>query len=269
MVKPPRASAGGLQTCEYLVNPLDTPYWEGFTGDTSRIRQRTSGPLMATPKIRLSSSQAEDLYAVCSLGPALLSKVASAVSALPPTIRKDKVQVAIAAIAGAEKASLIRRVVFGLATVYRRNFDDVSSLLNHVMVPHSWTDKDRADWHACIEPLEQIMSSNAITLSAKAADLSFDVERFCLGARIITDVRPVFDKERGNIVGTTIRQTMRLEYMANDGTVTSLSIGLDASDLVRIRQACEDAIHKADVAAKTMQSIGSGEVIISGEDDDE
>ena len=105
-----------------------------------------------------------------------------------------------------------------------------------------------------------------MVLATKALDLSFDVERFCVGTRIITDVRPVFDPSRNQIVGSAIRQTLRLEYMSLDGTVTSMSIGLDADDIDRLKKACDEAIHKVGVVRDALTKSGLTEIIVPGED---
>ncbi len=129
-----------------------------------------------------------------------------------------------------------------------------------------WDDAQRTKWQECRSALEQLLSTESIALAAKAADLSFDVERFCVGARIITDIRPVFDPRRDKIVGSTIRQTLRLEYMSLEGTISNMSIGLDAEDIDRLKKACEEATHKVAVARSTLTKSGLTEIIVPGED---
>jgi hypothetical protein len=216
--------------------------------------------------IRLSKAQADDIATVCSLGSGILMRVATAVEALPTTIKKKKIQEAIAAQFGAETAQPLARILFGLATVHRRTFDSVAALLESISLPAEWDEAKRAKWRECQAALIRLLSAESVVLATKAADLSFDVERFCVNARIITDIRPVFDLPRDRIIGSTIRQTLRLEYMSLDGTVTSVSIGLDADDIDRLKKACDEATHKADVARDTMTKSGLKEIIVPGED---
>ncbi len=126
-----------------------------------------------------------------------------------------------------------------------------------------WDDAQRTKWQECRSALEQLLSTESIALAAKAADLSFDVD---VGARIITDIRPVFDPRRDKIVGSTIRQTLRLEYMSLEGTISNMSIGLDAEDIDRLKKACEEATHKVAVARSTLTKSGLTEIIVPGED---
>src|SRR5260370_33436931 len=92
------------------------------------------------------------------------------------------------------------------------------------------------------------------------------VSAFCVGARIITDIRPVFVPQHQKIVGSTLRQTLRLEFMSLDARVTSMSIGLDADDISRLKKECEAAINKAAVTRNTLQRSGLEEIIIPGEE---
>jgi hypothetical protein len=216
--------------------------------------------------IRLSKSQADDIVTVCSFGGDALLRVANAIEAMPTTIRKEKIEESFAAQLGSEKSKPLTRMLLGLATVHRRNFDNVAALLESISLPTEWDEAKRAKWLECRPAFERLLSLESVVLATKAIDLSFDVERFCVGTRIITDIRPVFDLARNQIAGSTIRQTLRLEYMSLDGTVASVSIGLDADDIDRLKKACEEANHKAIVARETLTKSGITEIIVPGED---
>jgi len=216
--------------------------------------------------IRLSKAQADDITTVCSFNGETLKRIAEAIERLPYTIRQEKIQAAIASEFGTEKAEPLGRVLFGLATVHRRHFENVSSLLESISIPAEWDDLRRTKWEECRPALEQLLSTESVVLATKAADLSFDVERFCVGTRIVTDIRPVFDPQRSQIVGSAIMQTLRLEYMSLDGTVASISIGLDAGDIDHLKKACEEATHKAEVAQDTLTKSGLTEIIVPGEE---
>src|SRR4051794_26114532 len=162
--------------------------------------------------IHLSRSQADDIAAVCSFGSDALMRVAVAIQALPTTIKKEHIEEVFADQVGdAQKARPLTRTLFGLAILHRRNFaDPAGSLLASVSLPEEWPDAKRAKWVECQPALERLLSSESVVLATKAVDLSFDVERFCVGARIITDIRPIFDLPLNQISGSTIRQTLRL-----------------------------------------------------------
>lgn len=221
---------------------------------------------MADRVVRLTKTQSEDIATLCSFGAKAVTRLAEAIEGLSPTIRREKIQEVIAAQFGKEKAESLGRVLFGLATLHRRNFDSVSALLDSLSIPLDWDDTQRANWEECRPALQRLLSAASVILAAKATDLSFDVERFCVGARIITDIRPVFDPKHEKIVGSTLRQTLRLEFVSLDSKVTSMSIGLDADDISRLKKECEEAIRKATVTRDTLQRSGLTEIIIPGEE---
>src|SRR5206468_2991943 len=102
------------------------------------------------------------------------------------------------------------------------------------------------------------------TLYAKARDLAFDFERLYTRARILTDIRPIYDDPRNAIVGADIIQSLRLDYVSSDGDTKTITIALDIPDLEQLKKCCEDALQKSEVARKLIE--GSGlEVVLPGE----
>jgi hypothetical protein len=221
------------------------------------------------PTMRLPAAQANDIEVICSFGPDFLEQAAAAIEAIPLTIERNKIQSVLTKF-GSEKAEPLDRVLFGLAVASRRRFDKVSTLLDSISPPVAWDGERRRKWNEslknCRRPLERLLSAESIVLATKALDLSFDVERFCVAARIITDIRPVFDTARSQIVGSTIRHTFRLEYAGIDGTTSSMSVGLDANDIAKIKEACEEAGNKVAAVQKLLKKGGISEIIIPGEE---
>jgi hypothetical protein len=224
---------------------------------------------MPDRSIRLSQPQADDLAVICSIGASSLIRVLGKVEDAPITIRASKLRETIlTAQIGGDKADVLGRVLLGLATLMRRGPSNASEVL--AMVSGSlalrWNPDQMKQWQDCRPVFERLLSSRSVTLATKATDLSYDVERFCIGSRIITDIRPVFDDEREAIVGSTIRQTLRLEFMSMDGSANSISVGLDKDDISRLKDACEEALRKATRAQETMRKAGLSETVVAGED---
>jgi len=217
--------------------------------------------------LRLTKKQAGDVAELCALGADTLMEIAAAVEVMAPTVKGKRIKEVVSAQFGAEKAQSLEKVLFTLATIYRRRFDKVSGLLDAIQ-SDAWSDTQRSEWLECRPAFERLLSAESVILSAKALDLSFDVERFCVGARIITDIRPIFDSSRNAIMASTIRQTLRLEYASVDGTVTSISIGLDADDIARLKQSCEEASQKVTVAKSLLTKTDLTEILVPGEDDE-
>jgi len=117
-----------------------------------------------------------------------------------------------------------------------------------------WSADEKTHWAEVREAVAFVLSSRDLTLSAKALDLIFDFEKFCLNSRIITDIRPVFDDERNRIVGGIVMHTLRIEYRADDGRHKTISIELDDRDIERLAHSCMDANKKMEKAKDLIQN---------------
>jgi hypothetical protein len=93
--------------------------------------------------------------------------------------------------------------------------------------------------------LASLLGSKAVYGSAKALTLSYDTEKSLIDLRVITDVRPVFDDGRHEVLGATVLHALRVEY-SEAGDPRSLSIAAGAADLKKIKEAIEDALLKSD-----------------------
>ena len=58
--------------------------------------------------------------------------------------------------------------------------------------------------------------------TAKASDLSTDFERLFIKAKIITDIRPIFNDERTRMLTTAVTSTMRLRFILRTTVMTVL-----------------------------------------------
>ncbi len=210
---------------------------------------------MATPAVRLTASQLDDLAVVCALGHEGILSISRALDAVKGTIKREKFRdIANGAGVGKESVDAVTRLLFGLATAGRRRSTPIRELLGGIseFLKARWDEAKVQTWDDCQPALEQLFSSNSMLLITKAADLSVDFERSCLGARILTDIRPVFDDLRHEIIGAVITQTLRLDYVSPDGDFGTISVALDSQDIARLRSTCDDAIRKAGLAKKAM-----------------
>lgn len=121
--------------------------------------------------------------------------------------------------------------------------------------------------------LRQLFQADAIRTVSKATDLAYDHANLFQGARIVTDIRPVFndlDDDQLKMDGAVVSYTLRMHFDNRDGN-HSLSIALDESDVLVLKDQCERALQKAKIAFSRMsqpQVIGIP-TVISGEDIDE
>jgi Sec-independent protein translocase protein TatA len=211
------------------------------------------------PTLRLTKSQMEDIAAVCAFGPERLPGIARAIGGLPLTIKRSAIRAAIADEVGDEQARPLVRLLFGLATANRRGIGPIGELMDGVrqtLANQKWEPDDLARWDACRPLLEQLLRLPTVVATAKALDLSYDFARLCMATRILTDIRPVFDEENGrktDIIGTTITQTLRIDYNSPAGSHQTISFALDLGDIRQLRSACEEAIAKAEKARQLIE----------------
>lgn len=223
---------------------------------------------MPSVSANLSKSQVADLLAICRSGAVRLNQLANALEQQRPTVKRSEFRRAISdSLNDAQAAIAAARALPGLATAIRK-FDIRASRLFE-MFQNSFegmTNSDRTAWHECWPIIERIVSTDFVTLYAKARDLAFDFERLYARARILTDIRPVFDDGRNVIVGTDITQTLRIDYFSSESNANSISIAMDVADIEQLRRACEDALKKTTVARDLIEKNTPLEAALPGEE---
>jgi hypothetical protein len=223
---------------------------------------------MPSVSVRLSRSQIDDLVAMCGLGRSGLNGVADALEHAKPTIKRTELSREISSVVTDERVlAAFLRALPGLATAIRKYNVPSSDLLDSVqsgLHAQNVGDATLRNWHECRPVIERMLASAVVRLYAKARDIAFDFERLYARARILTDIRPVYDDERNVIIGTDITQTLRLDYFTSEQEAKSISVALDTLDVEQLKKCCEDALQKADVARKLIENTGL-EVVQPGE----
>jgi hypothetical protein len=215
---------------------------------------------MPVPNVRLSKSQVDALVSTCDLGEATLLRIGKALdSEQAQLIKPARLREIIAREIDNERvARTIARFLISLATLRRRSFATAAELLDGISeglptTSPSWDKAQLERWTKCRPALHKLLESKLIILAAKALDLTFDFSEFCIGARILTDIRPIFDDPKDTIIGAAISQTLRLEYAGRNGEISSISIALDLDDILHLKNACEEALHKGEVAKRLVE----------------
>jgi hypothetical protein len=226
---------------------------------------------MLAPQIRLNVSHKSDFAAVCELGAETLAKIADRVEA-GFTIRRSQIELTIQEVIEPEQSAILGRVLFGIASTFRRfslTPDDALERITKSLGEVLQEDARFAKWAECRPALKRLLDTRSIFLAAKALDISYDFERLYLAGRLLTSVRPVFDPPREEIVGATIVQTLRLEFVAPNGDQSSISVAMDKEDIRKLKDECERAIDKADRAQVRFEKDCQFEAIIPGEETNE
>jgi len=125
-------------------------------------------------------------------------------------------------------------------------FCDAAAKVNSKDFPFNET--DAATLRSRLSRIFDLRKSLSIT--TKALDVLTEEERIFLGARILTDIRPIFN-EAGNLIeAAVIVHHLKIHFGENDDE-TDFYVALDTSDI----QALRDVLDRADEKAKQLQSL--------------
>ena len=156
-------------------------------------------------------------------------------------------------------APALDRFLIAIATVQRRGrgakaeiLDSVTEQLREIVAEST---KDfLSDWLDRRPIIEQMLETKAVSMSAKATDLSSDFGLLYVATRINTDIRPVFEENTETtptkILGATIIQMMTIDYISSNGMEGSISLALDTKDLKQLITICQRAFSKSTATHK-------------------
>jgi hypothetical protein len=207
--------------------------------------------------IRILPSQADDLAAVCGMGVDALDRVADAISDAPVTIKRERLRELVTQSLPAAEAEVLCRVIFGLSSIESHKAartDETVDGITATLKARFASDSRFLDWDVVAPSLLKILKCRSVYFAAKAIDIAYDFERILTDCRIITSIRPVYTDARDAIVGSTIVQTLRLDYVDSNGHSDSISLAVDLSDVARLHDIAREAKDKAEVASKKLES---------------
>ncbi len=202
-------------------------------------------------KFRIPREQAADFATIRDLGAAQLQKVIDHVATCEvlPLRPADLITRVTEALGGdAETAELVVRSLLPLNQLIRQSVRTVDGVLdglrNGIAMLADWSPEDKAAWQSIEPELRQLLQADAIRTVSKATDLAYDHADLFQGARIVTDIRPVFndlDDDQLKMDGAVVSYTLRLNFDNRDGN-HSLSIALDESDVLDLKAQFESSM---------------------------
>jgi hypothetical protein len=224
---------------------------------------------MLAPNFRLSPSQRHDIAVACEIGASRLGMIASKIDALGLTIRRSRIEKILHDNLGQETGTALGHLLFGIAGTFRRTPTSAKDFLDGISAAIEAASEEEPSfkkWGDCRPALERLLTTQSISLAAKVLDISYDFERVYLAGRLLTSIRPVFDDPRERILGSTIVQTLRIEFIAPNGDQSSISIAVDSDDIRQLITECERALNKAETAKAEIEKKCGYEAIIPGEE---
>jgi hypothetical protein len=94
-----------------------------------------------------------------------------------------------------------------------------------------------------VRRLEDLFGTNGLQITAKVRDVLSDADKVFQGARVLTDLRPVFDQEANEIRSAVVIHNLRIRYFEN-GDLRDFYVSLEASDVELLLDALRRALKK-------------------------
>jgi hypothetical protein len=230
-------------------------------------------------QIRLIPQQIADLAGIRKLGAERVRSVVEHLRGLEVTpLRPEALQEDFATALGGDTraAECLLRPILALSQLLRQRELSVGEVLDGLRfavatADPAWSDDEVAAWNAVEPHFAELFRAKSVRTVSKALDLAYEHANLFQSARIVTDIRPIFndvDDEQMEIDAAVVAFTLRLHYDNREGN-HSLSVALDEADVRMLKYQCERALHKAELARGRMQDMAGVPTIISGEAHDE
>ena len=162
-----------------------------------------------------------------------------------------------------ENAEILLSQVLSLSMLVRtsesKSVDVIKALRIAFEVP-----EQQAQWDSIALSIQGLIDSTPVRLVTKAMELSYDYANLLKRARILTDLRPLFDEEGETVEGGVVTHTLRIAYASDNGR-HELSLALDLQDVKKLREQCDRAIVKATSIRDEFVESTKKPCLISGE----
>ncbi len=133
--------------------------------------------------------------------------------------------------------------------------------------PADWQEKHQEKWAQLAERLLPFLQpDNFFSQAAKAFDLLSERPAVLQGARILTELRPIYNEETTNSLAHLLTSTLVVDYW--DGrSGYSLHISLDADDLEKLDAEVQRAKQKINVSRNEAAALGANLVVYGNPED--
>jgi hypothetical protein len=227
-----------------------------------------------TPQIRLQRHQVADFQLIRDLGVEAIQRVIPEVKnlGLVPKQPAD-IQAVLMRASGGNKngiEALLRQLLslHGLVRELNLSSTEIFAALNAGLHPaeSKWLPEEFDRWVSVSPLVKELFELEVVRLSAKALDLSYEHSELLQRARILTDIRPVFNDDASEVRGTVISHTLLLRYDDIEGDHV-LSLALDEGDIRSLIQQCERALKKSQTARTHLEAKAGIPAIVPGKDE--
>lgn len=225
-------------------------------------------------KVRIPKEAYEDLHFLASFGTKLI-EISTLFEGLEPhlslrfyedeLIRRLRLQ--------AHEAHRAVRIIITLHILLERSGENTERFLSLLSTAiesgaePDWKEKYFEIWQDNKQFLVPLLSLPNFRLTIKAQRLAYDHQNLLHDTFIITDIRPIFDDDRLDIIGSIINNTLTITYLENKET-KNLHLAVDVTDIEKLKNQCDRTLSK--IKQTKIQLKGTGWfVLVPGEDNNE
>ena len=134
----------------------------------------------------------------------------------------------------------------------------------------TWKTANLAAWNETIailkSVLDEITDDHPLMISAKANSLAYTHQNLFTNAKLITDMRPVFDTSGEKIVEIVITHLLVLHYVDGSREQKMMTLALDQQDVAILRKQCERAERKSQVVASILSAKDLNPTLLPGDE---
>lgn len=104
--------------------------------------------------------------------------------------------------------------------------------------------------------LRDLVQLDVLKTTSRAIDVMTQQEHVFQGARVLTDIRPIFSEDAAvSPAGAVVIQTLRLEHFT-DGGIRTINVSLDQEDLRELKMIVDRAVAKGETLRGVIERAG-------------
>jgi len=223
-------------------------------------------------QLRVMKHQLADLKQICQLGTGRLAEVKKKLGELPrPILRPQQLLAEVGIVLGEEAEPLVRQLLSLQGLIRQTGLPSeevLAGIRDAIQRQGREVDLEASVWVEVEPTIKTLVEEQSVRLAATAIELAYDYANLLRRTKILTDIRPLFNKAADEIEGAVVSYTLRLRYDSADGE-HELSIALDESDIRILAAQCDRALTKAATARALLAKKCDLSVIVSGEVSDD
>jgi len=208
------------------------------------------------------------IMAIADIDPTLVGKLSTALATTPASLSLTQIQATIETDIGVKIND--GQVIFDfLLSLYRLQIaiDDSCEEIISELSPAIRKKLDKAGDDAKVTEVQKFIDNlselfvakSAIRISAKARDLFTENQANFRSARIISDIRPVYDEEEGRLPlpeNAFINHNLKIAY-SEEAENKQAYYSLDSNDLIKLKIQIDKALKKEEQLSELLTTQGT------------